>query len=78
MGGASFSPTSVSITRNGTVTWNNTSGISHNVTFSAGTGVPANIGNHTSGTNQRTFGTSGTFAYTCTNHGGMNGSVSVQ
>lgn len=77
MGGSSFSPTSLTIQPGGTVTWNNTSGILHNVTFTT-SGSPANISNHTSGTNQRTFASAGTFAYNCTNHGGMNGSVTVQ
>lgn len=75
---ATFDPTSVTITRTGTVTWNNTSGVVHNVTFTAATGAPANIGDHSSGSNQRTFDTVGNFAYSCTNHAGMNGSVSVQ
>lgn len=78
MGAASFSPTSVSITRTGTVTWNNTSGVTHNVTFSPATGAPSDIGNHSSGSNQRTFNTIGNFAYSCTLHAGMNGSVAVQ
>jgi len=77
MGASSFSPTSLTIQAGGTVTWSNPSGQTHNVTFIA-SGAPANIGNHTSGTNQRTFGSAGTFNYTCTNHGGMNGAVTVQ
>lgn len=78
MGAATFSPSSVSITRTGTVTWNNTSGVTHNVTFAPSSGAPSDIGNHSSGSNQRTFNTSGNFAYSCTLHGGMNGTVSVQ
>lgn len=78
MGAATFVPTAVTITRNGTVTWNNTSGIDHNVTFAPATGAPSNISTHSSGTNQRTFGTAGTFDFSCTLHGGMNGSVTVQ
>lgn len=73
----SFSPTSVTIARTGTVTWTNETGIAHNVTFS-GTGAPANIGNHSSGSNARTFSNAGTFSYQCTNHSGMTGSVTVQ
>lgn len=78
LGAASFNPSSVTISRNGTVTWNNTSGITHNVTFAATTGAPSNIGDHSSGSNSRSFGTAGTFNYNCTWHGGMNGSVIVQ
>lgn len=78
LGAASFVPSSVTITRNGTVTWNNTSGVTHNVTFAGTTGAPSNVGEHSSGSNARTFGTAGTFNYACTLHGGMNGSVVVQ
>lgn len=73
----SFSPSSVSIARNGTVTWTNGTGVVHNVSFS-GTGAPANIGDHSSGVNTRTFPAAGTFSYQCTNHPGMTGSVTVQ
>lgn len=78
LGAASFLPTGVSVTRNGTVTWNNTSSVTHNVTFAAATGAPQNIGDHSSGSNSRTFNTAGTFNYSCTLHGGMAGSVTVQ
>lgn len=78
LGGDTFSPTSLTISTGGTVTWNNTSGVQHNVTFNAVTGAPANIGNHTSGTNARTFSTAGTFPYACTLHGGMNGTIIAQ
>lgn len=77
MGASSFSPTSLTIQAGGTVTWSNPSGIRHNVTFTT-SGAPGNIDDHTSGTNQRTFGSAGTFNYNCTNHGGMNGAVAVQ
>ena len=73
----SFDPTQVTIARGGSVTWNNATGEVHNVTFSAATGVPANIPNHSAGANQRTFSVSGTFSYSCTNHSGMAGQVSV-
>lgn len=72
-----FSPTSVTIARNGTVTWSNGTGTAHNVTFS-GSGAPANIPNHSSGSNSRTFSNAGSFSYQCTNHSGMAGSVTVQ
>ena len=72
-----FSPTAVTIARNGTVTWTNGTGTAHNVTFS-GSGAPANIANHSSGSNARTFANTGTFSYQCTNHSGMAGSVTVQ
>ena len=75
----SFSPGSVTIAKGGTVTWTNEAGkVAHNVTFAATTGAPANIPNMTSGSTSRSFATSGSYSYQCTNHPGMNGTVSVQ
>lgn len=78
LGASSFSPASTTLALNGTVTWTNSSATEHNVTFAAVAGAPADIGNHTSGSNSRTFGTAGTFNYQCTIHAGMTGSVAVQ
>ena len=74
-----FSPGAVSITRGGTVTWSNGGSTVHNVTFST-SGSPANISNFTasSGAQTRTFPNAGTYSYQCTNHAGMNGTVTVQ
>ena len=72
-----FSPTAVTITKGGTVTWNNNGSTAHNVTFTTA-GSPTSIGNFTSGSNSRTFPTSGTYSYQCTNHAGMQGTVTVQ
>jgi plastocyanin len=74
----SFNPASVTVRTGGTVTWVNGSGELHNVTFAPAQGVPANIGDHASGSNARTFQAVGTFSYQCTNHVGMTGSVVVQ
>ena len=74
----SFTPTSVTITRGGTVTWSNGNGVTHNVTFATAAGAPANTGNFSSGTVTRTFNTAGAYSYSCTNHTGMNGTVTVQ
>lgn len=74
----SFSPSSVTITKGGTVTWTNGGGtVAHNVTFTTA-GAPANVANFTSGTSSRTFNNAGTFSYQCTNHPGMSGTVTVQ
>lgn len=73
---SSFSPNNVAVFAGGSVTWNNTSGETHNVTFST-QGSPANIANHSSGSNARDFATAGTFNYQCTLHAGMNGRVTV-
>jgi plastocyanin len=72
-----FSPSQVTIARNGTVTWN-FSTLTHNVTFTGGTGAPANVPETTNAQVSRTFGTAGSFPYRCTLHDGMNGSVTVQ
>ena len=72
-----FAPSSVTIARNGTVTFSNASGVSHNVTFASAAGAPADVDSHTSGNTARTFATTGTFAFACTNHLGMSGSVTV-
>ena len=51
----------------------------HNVTFNPVGGRPADIpGSNSNTTITRTFAQSGTFAYTCTLHGGMNGTIIVQ
>ena len=74
---SSFSPSSVTITKGGTVTWSNDAGIAHTVTFMT-QGSPANIGSFTSGSNSRTFDNVGTYEYHCSIHSGMNGTVKVQ
>ena len=77
--GESFSPASVTIGVGGTVTWQFTGSTRHNVTFN-GTAPPGgNIPDtDVGGTAQRQFPAAGTYAYTCTRHSGMNGTVVVQ
>lgn len=74
----SFTPGSVTVTLSGTVTWTNSTGFVHNVTFAPAAGIPANIPDLPSGSASRTFATAGTFSYRCTNHSGMSGQVIVQ
>ena len=76
--GLNFSPANVTIARTGEVTWQ--LGATHNVTFAATAGAPANIGTCAAGTctTARTFNTAGAFDYQCTNHAGMTGTVTVQ
>src|SRR4029077_12562427 len=64
----SFTPSTVTIPVHTMVTWTWTGANLHNVTFTAATGVPANIGNMTTGSASRTFDTAGTFQFRCTNH----------
>ena len=73
--GASFDPDAVHIAANGSVTWTNNSGQTHNVTFAAA-GIPT-IPAHSSGSSSRTFTTAGNYAYQCTLHAGMTGTVIV-
>jgi plastocyanin len=71
-----FSPSTVTIARGGTVTW--TFGARpHNVTFGA-TGAPASVPTTTNAQVARQFPTAGSFAYDCTLHAGMSGTVVVQ
>jgi len=72
--GDQFAPAQVTVARNGTVTWSFAK--LHNVTFNTANS-PANITDQSSGTASRTFPTAGTFAYHCTIHSGMNGTVEV-
>jgi plastocyanin len=66
-------------------TWDNQSGVTHNVVFtdptvakSVGTGPSGDIGQTSSGTQARSFAVAGTYAFHCTIHAGMEGSVTVQ
>lgn len=71
-----FNPTTVTIARTATVTWQ-WAGLSHNVTFDAVTGAPADIPTRSTGQESRQFNTAGTFPYQCTLHAGMTGQVIV-
>jgi plastocyanin len=75
LAGQAFSPASVTVAVGGTVTWTNNDSMPHNVTANAGafkstTLAPGAVFSFK-------FTTPGTFAYNCTFHGGMNGTVIV-
>lgn len=76
--GQQFTPQQVDIKAGGTVTWTFQS-LAHNVTFNAPqpAGTPANIPTQSNSSDQRQFTQAGTFAYHCTIHPGMTGSVVV-
>jgi plastocyanin len=75
----SFTPDAIVVPLNTAVTFNWGGGPTalHNVTFDAVSGAPAAIPNRTSGSQQRTFDTAGTFPFHCTNHAQMTGTVTV-
>ena len=86
MGASSFSPTTRSVAGGTTVTWQNNSGVTHNVTWNNAAGSNAalagdgtgDIGDFSSGSHTRLFNTAGTYGFGCTIHAGMNGSLTVQ
>jgi len=73
-----FTPQNSVVQTGGTVTWNWAGKNSHTLTFTFGpTPLPADQASQISGTVQRTITAVGTYNYTCTNHAGMNGTVTV-
>ena len=75
----SFNPTSITVAKGSTVTWSNTTGVTHNVTFNAVAGAPGSSSNFSSGNYGAMFGTAGSYPYHCTIHGlSMSGTVVVQ
>lgn len=73
----SFTPASVEVARGAVVTW--TFGARpHNVIFNSTAGAPANIEVVSNAQVARTFNTVGSFAYDCTLHSGMTGTVVVR
>ena len=71
-----FNPTCMQVNPGSNVTWT-FQGTGHNVTF--GNAALGSSGNQAFGaTYTKAFPSAGTFAYSCTNHPGMNGEVRVQ
>jgi len=72
----SFGPTSITSTAGATITWTNNDNVAHTVTaddasFDSGSISPG--GKYT-----RTFATAGTYAYHCTFHASMSGTVVIK
>jgi len=78
MRGSTFQPTSVTVARNVAVSFQNNSGVDHNIIFDAPPAGVTDIGLISSGTVTRSFGTAGSFALHCTIHAGMSATVVVQ
>ena len=72
-----FAPPLVTIRRGGTVTWVNSSGFQHSVSFHAKTGAPSPIGPFEAGQRSAQFNSTGNFQYDCSLHYGMSGEVAV-
>jgi len=71
-----FSPVTTTVTAGQTVTWMNSSGVAHTVTFDSGPAFNQPLADGSQVT--RTFATKGTFAYHCTIHGpSMHGTIVV-
>jgi len=74
--GFSFSPGSVTVAVGDTVTWTNSDAQAHTATADDGSWDTGTLGNGASGT--ITFSSAGTFAYECSIHPEMTGTVTVQ
>jgi plastocyanin len=76
--GVSFAPATVTIQAGQSVLWQ-ISGARHNVTFRGAQPSGGNIPDTEPGQSvTRTFTTAGTYAYDCTRHNGMSGTINVQ
>jgi len=72
-----FSPADIQVSPGATVTFTNLDGIDHTVTFD-NTSITS-VGAYTSGSKTVTMpGATGTYAYHCTIHAGMKGTVAVK
>jgi len=74
-----FKPTPDTVTANTTVTWTNQDNPTpHTATSDAGSTEVWDTGNLTSNTGSHKFSTVGTFAYHCTVHPSMHGTIVVK
>ncbi len=76
MQNTAFTPASITVPVNTTLTWTNKDGITHTVTSNTGLFGSPNISG--GGTYSYLFTTAGTFPYHCTIHSSMSGTVIVQ
>jgi plastocyanin len=73
--GFAFNPQEITVAVGDTVTWTNMDSATHTVTFDEGDDSSGNIAN--GDTYEETFDTAGTFAYHCSIHSSMTGTVTV-
>lgn len=76
MQNTAFTPSSITVAVNTTIKWTNKDGMAHTVTSTSGLFDSGNIGS--GGTYSRQFTATGTYAYKCTIHSSMSGTVIVQ
>ncbi len=74
--GYAFSPASLTVPKGTTVTWQNDDGVAHTATSNSGAWDTGAIAS--GGSAMITFTSSGTFAYHCTYHSMMTGTIVVQ
>lgn len=70
-----FQPSSLTVTKGTAVTWTNTGSVGHTVTADDASFTSDTIA--AGATFSHTFGTAGTFAYHCSIHSQMHGTVTV-
>ena len=77
MKNSAFTPAAIRVSPSATVNFTNSDGFTHNVTFTAAT--ITSVPNFDTGTKSVAMpAAAGTYAYRCTLHAGMSGSVQVQ
>jgi len=74
--GSAFSPGTITVTANTTVTWTNKDGVAHTVTSNTGIFDSGTI--NANGTYSHLFSTAGSYPYFCSVHPSMKGTVVVQ
>jgi len=81
--GSSFSPATLTVAVNTSVTWTNKDGVAHTVTsdspmFDSGNLAAYDSYNYTYATYSFQFTTKGSYKYHCSYHSGMTGTIIVQ
>jgi plastocyanin len=85
-GATTYTPTTRTVAVGSTVSWQNDSGVTHNVTWDNATARSAalagdaagDISDFSSGSHTRVFNTAGTYGFHCTIHPGMTATLTVQ
>jgi plastocyanin len=78
MQNSAFSPSSITVSVNSTVTWTNKDSYAHTVTSTSSNETYDSGNINAGGTYSHKFTTAGTYSYKCTLHSGMTGTVVVK